>query len=508
MTRTRTRAPQEVRYAKKTSLHTRLRGGSGHNIRRLIPRPSTGAWSDEIAAASRTANTGLISILGYLSFTLLLYAYGPATFTRHAVAETIALALTYMAMFTLGYLSVSKKADVAWTANRRPATELQTIKAIILVGTVVALVKLSVYTSIETWSIAHVLDGLEASLRDPGTTYFNSLEGDHASGPIIWLIVLLSPISWSAFAVSVAYFGRLNLKFRILIIVLFLAECLRWVLEGRNKGPFDLVIIVAVIVWVRVCQGRIKKEKAATRSHLSGVFVTACVLGAIALFTRAIASRTDNFRAVHVTNSGPLLDWIPSWLQPTFIALTMYLGQGYHALSYVPQVEWTPTFGVGHSLFLSLRLDAYFGFDIVLQTYQAKLSVFGIDPNVNWHSLYVWLANDVHWLGVIPLMFVLGRFCARALLRAVFNDSASDYAMVALVGISLAYLPANAQVFQEPTTFVAFWGLLIYQAVSDRRSLVPGRTDGRQSRWQGARVGCNRSRGSARTAPPRRWHKL
>lgn len=442
-----------------------------HQINESVEAVRTASSNQSLSrfqtAAPRIARHGLFVLLAYLLVTLGLYAYGPASFTRHAVAQTVALVLVYMALFAAGYLSVTQRPDAVRSTRGRPGTSLRLAKVIVLIGLLVALLKLTVYTSLETLSVGRLLDGLALSLQDPGAAYYNSFEDAQTSGPLIWALVLLSPVSWSAFAISVAFFRRLDTGFRLIVLVLFFAEAARWLLNGQNKGVFDLVIIIAIVLWIKTSQRQLvgaKSKRSGRRGRLPRtLFILACSLGAMALFTRAIMSRTDNLNAVSVVDPGPLMGLVPAWLQPTLIAITGYLGQGYHALSYIPQVQWDPAFGVGHSLFLSVRLDQYFGTNVVDRMYQSKLLVYGIDPSANWHSFYVWIANDVHWLGVIPIMYLLGRFTARVVLRALLNDSASNYALMSLVGIMLVYIPANAQIFQEPTTFMAFWGLVLYQ---------------------------------------------
>lgn len=445
---------------------------SGWGEMRQRPRVSGDAIGTELYAdsmAPRIARRGLFVILGYLLFTLALYAYGPSTFAKHAVGETVVLVLAYMVLFAAGYLFTTQQPGAVHCARGRPATSLRTVQAIILVGLIVAVVNLGVYTSLDSASMDNLLDTFAASLQDPGAAYYDSFAEAQQSGPLIWALVLMSPISWPAFALSVAYFGRLSIRFRSVVLALFVVEAARWILEGKNKGAFDLVIILTVVLWIKSSQRRIEgaalRIKTRTATLVRTLFILTCALGAMTLFTRAISSRTNNLTAVIVAEPGPLLVIVPDWLQPTFVAVSIYLGQGYHALSYLPHLEWNPTYGAGHSLFLSIRLDQYFDSRIVDRMYQSQLPAYGIDPSVNWHSLYVWLANDVHWLGVLPVMFLLGRFTARVVLRALLSDSASNYALLALVAIMMVFVPANAQVFQEPTTFMAFWGLILYQSM-------------------------------------------
>lgn len=413
--------------------------------------------------------------LTYFVITVILYLYGPVPFIRHNVVFTVTLLVIYQLAFASGYLGILKKESLRpRQSSLDRLSALKVAKAIVVIGLMVAVINLYIYTPVQNISVSSIISSVQVSLDNPGETYFDSFENVGISGPFIWGLVLLSPISWSAFAVSVAYFRDFGLIFRVLTVALFLLEASRWVLNGRNKGAFDLVIIIAVVMWVRTAGKRANDEAKRQVPRTQGLLKIAVVAALLALvltvFTNAISSRTNSMSSFTIPEHSVLVSITPLALQPMLIAVTMYLTQGYHALSFVSELDWMPTFGAGHSWFLTSRLESVFGIDIFPNTYQASMAGVGIKPFVNWHSFYVWAANDLHWLGVIPLMFLIGRFSARVVMRALIDPSPARFAMVGMVAILVAYLPANAQVFQEPGTFVAFWGLFIYIHFKDRRS--------------------------------------
>ena len=181
---------------------------------------------------------------------------------------------------------------------------------------------------------------------------------------------------------------------------------------------------------------------------------------AILYFGNAIESRKAFFADYERFDDVFLVKISPDFFKPILINLTDYLAQGYHALSFIAEVEWTPMYGLGYSRVLIDNASNLLNENIFMNTYQQKLGIFGIDPLVKWHSAYSWLANDFHWIGVIFVMFIFGFFTASVWLGCcVYKDKVS-YTLFSFVALSIFYIPANTQVFMQTGTFFAFWCLL------------------------------------------------
>ena len=104
-------------------------------------------------------------------------------------------------------------------------------------------------------------------------------------------------------------------------------------------------------------------------------------------------------------------------------------------------------------MFLMENIQELTGADLFSQSYQARLEQFDWDPLVNWHSFYVWIANDVGPVGVVVVLFLVGYFFYQVSFDAIER--------VGLFAIMFFYLPANNQVLSYPSTFMAFWVLFV-----------------------------------------------
>ena len=108
------------------------------------------------------------------------------------------------------------------------------------------------------------------------------------------------------------------------------------------------------------------------------------------------------------------------------ISVTNYLTQGYYGMSLCLREEWLPTLGVGNSKGLMDLVEAFK--DTYKRTFQWRITKYGWDDNVQWHSMYSWFANDLGFWGTISVMFILG-----ILLSTLYKDyleANNPYAMV------------------------------------------------------------------------------
>ena len=96
------------------------------------------------------------------------------------------------------------------------------------------------------------------------------------------------------------------------------------------------------------------------------------------------------------------------------------------------------------------------GFDVSGETYPARLEKYGIDRNVNWHTMYVWYASDLTFPGVVILMFIIGFYFAQSWLGALRGANPYAIAVFTLFLVMILYVPANNQVLSFTPTAFAF----------------------------------------------------
>jgi hypothetical protein len=153
--------------------------------------------------------------------------------------------------------------------------------------------------------------------------------------------------------------------------------------------------------------------------------------------------------------------------------LSSYLCQGYYALS-LSLTEWLDgnvfcfSYGLGSNWFkINVAESIIPNLDIISKTYQGFLEVkYGIDPEASWHSLYLWLANDVTFIGVPIVVYALAYYCGYFWKSAVNQVRVVDAPITILLLMVFVYSFANNQVFSF--SFIAFWALVIIRLLHIR----------------------------------------
>ena len=158
----------------------------------------------------------------------------------------------------------------------------------------------------------------------------------------------------------------------------------------------------------------------------------------------------DGFAALEMINNTNLKSWYINQLgTPISVALSFiesYLCQGYYALG----------LGLDHGIILpsifgsnwfTIAFAKKFGYDPTIYTYTYILQNQGIDMSINWHSLYLWLANDFTFIGVPLIVFFIGYFFAQTWCDCVRNRNVLAYPIMSLFVIMIFYAFANNQVF-------------------------------------------------------------
>lgn len=433
--------------------------------------PSAEGGLSKISTERVILRQPLLIAQGYLLLTVLLYILGPTAFQKVNLWFVLPLLMGYQIALSLGYNMKIGSARHSLAPDRIAShgAVLRRVRIATLVGLGSATLALFTYTEIASISPVSLWESVQESLSNPSQAYANSFEMEHASGPVYSFLVLLAPISWSATALAIAYFKEIGWFYRLASIGMIALEAIRWIALGRNKGVFDIGLIVATVLFIKYLQRRYQslQVRGPSKSSRRGLMRVAIIgitilIVLLAYFTNAVSTRGSGLQNQAMNGGQFLLGITPTWMHETIVYMTSYLTQGYYALSYAYAVPWQPTFGIGHSYFVMLNVEEIIGGTIFSTTYQARLSEFGIDPFVNWHTMYLWAANDLHWLGVLPLMVAVGWFFALVVEMAVVHRSAISYPLACLMSIFVVYIPANNQVFSTPITFAAFWGLVLY----------------------------------------------
>lgn len=413
----------------------------------------------------------------YLGFIIVLYIFGPFKWpTRNAFLLYLFLFLAQILLFS-GYRSSLNKRN---RPIKAPSTNydkilLKYLKVAISINLLFIILNTIRNTGLSFFSVSTLFEKVIRGLMNPGQQYRERFFLNGYGGPFLtYITVILSPFLWMVLPLSLYYFKNINLFNKILTLVAFLFEAARWISIGTNKGIVDLIIIVCSILLIKILQDKyldahIVKLKPKNR-FIVYVLLFGLIMAGISFFSNTINSRVGGVwgseslavSAAPLNTDALLVRILPDFVKPTMIYVTSYLTQGYYGLSLALTEPFIPMFGIGNSMFLMDNCRSIFGVDFYRYTYQTRLAYLGWDPLVNWHSIYVWLANDVSFFGILPLLYLLGRFFGSICKDAVVNRNPIACVIFCLLLIMFFYFPLNNQILSYPTTFMAFWGLTLY----------------------------------------------
>lgn len=308
------------------------------------------------------------------------------------------------------------------------------------------------------------------AISNPGLAYYNySQSSSFINKIIIWLQVLFAPIFYCIIPFCIYYFEKINIKEKCLFFIIILLELIKWILKGTNKGIFDLVLLLCVFSMLRV----LKKNDFSIKTifHKNKkliIFLMFIIIGVVLYFTYNIATRVDMSNQAQSLGSimnntktkSSIFDLLPSFLYTVILIVSSYLCQGYYGLSLCLNLPFQSTYGVGFSNFLSANFNEILGIDVYSRMYAYRAQSLGWSATVNWHTMYTWFANDISYFGVVILMFFIGFIFAYIWLSFVHEDNPLAVPLLGLFSTLFIYISANNQVFNFPTTFMAFFGLI------------------------------------------------
>ena len=430
----------------------------------------------------RSIGRVMLIIQVYLSLTIVLYVFGPWEWKDDNIYLTAGMLIIFQLALYFGFNSGKKYLQ----ERSRQGFHFKptALKAILLFGLcVTALQCVRTIGSIDpSVIISRVLQGIADA-----SSYYNMNEGGEGSfgGPVVtYLIVLSAPIAWMAIPLSIYHFEKLGCMYRIVAVATILLEVSRWISVGTNKGAIDVLLtIVAVVIIKYASKSRMLakaslKTKSTRKKVAAVIFIIILLFAGVSIFVNNTGSRIDNnWINLEITNGqtqinddSVLMMMCPEPLHPALILVSSYLSQGYYALSLTRLVEWIPTFGAGNSMFIMENIKELFGIDLFQYTYQTRLEMFGWDSLVNWHSFYVWVANDVSLFGIVLVMFAIGYVFFRVACDAILHGDDIAIALFCLFFLMFFYVPANNQIMSYPTSFMAFWVLIVAWQCTGRRS--------------------------------------
>ena len=432
----------------------------------------------------------IILVEVYLVFTILLFLFGPVDFKIHnELLFWLYLSLYQFSLFLGYYVSLRLKKIRSGINSFLSNYQYKNHTYLSLRFFYIALV-LSLASTLIFYKNVMLVDDIfshdffkafVSGLSDPNLSYSSRiarLDG-YEGNKLVNALYFFIAFSRLMFLVMLPFFwGRLSVLLKIISLSLAFLQIFVSYSAGLNKPIFDLffffsssLILVIVFDYIKA-GGILTKEK---------VFFVAC--GVLSFFIFIVSFgyfiyAREGADFSFIVGSSPLgdievkeindINSVPGLLNYILVWISYYLVQGYYGFSLSLGYEFDSVFGFGNSPFLLRQLEFVLGEPLSHLTYQQKISNVW-DGEAQWHSFYAHMANDVHFIGVAFVMFLLGFYLARVWLSAL-DDNIYAKLLIPLIALIFLFIPANNQVFGYLETLSYFLIVNVFWLLSSVQS--------------------------------------
>lgn len=386
--------------------------------------------------------------LTFLVFSEILLLIGPYSYQIY----NYVLLFVYLAILNIAFYYGYKRGVQGYRPSKYEMRS-GTIDFLLIVGFLLTIRRMSSMWAGRGMTVS--LLNLLYALQNSGSVYQESVEIKGSVLSILWL--LLEPIRWAAIPLGVANWKHLKSGIKIVVVATILTEIVAWLGIGTRKGLFDIIIIVFFLSIAKSTNLIITRFKRRKLIFLS----TLVIFLFLGYFTISGASRRG-YEANEISldlitrDIKPIYKDMPDWALYSLCSVESYLCQGYYALSKGLEMGFRPL-TVGGSGWFTIMLMKKIGYDPEPDTYIAALEPLGINRSINWHTMYLWLANDVSFVGVPFLIFIIGFLFARSWQDVVVGENQIAFPFFALMLLMVFYFYANNQVMSFSFVPFVFW---------------------------------------------------
>jgi hypothetical protein len=279
-------------------------------------------------------------------------------------------------------------------------------------------------------------------------------------------ISLLNSLVFLSFPLAVLFWKNLPLSFKFASVVLVLIDVFYWIGIGTNVGILNIFLSIFILNFKN--KNLIKRFKSkkliSTLSFLFlGIYFSSSILDRFYVNhgTTNYLNRSRIVDAVINENSF-ILSITPDFLHNPLIIASNYLTSGYYHLYLAFQLPFDFTYGFGNNYTTLGISDKILNIDILSLTYVGKLKKFGVDPFMQWHTAYLWYANDFYFLGVSIVMFIHGFLLGKFWISVLLKNNIFGVGLFLLFFYQGIYLIANNHILSFSFYSVIFFIILFY----------------------------------------------
>ena len=384
-----------------------------------------------------SANITNVTIV-YVAISYLVFIFGPLTFTHRGNMWVLFYLVFYLIGLKCGQM-VGERIDIS-SYKISLLYDYRHFKLLTIAGIFLGIV-LS-FADMNSVFSGNTIESIIRGLVNPAIGYADHL----GMGRNVWLSrlrIYTGPLTILAVTTCVYKLKETSIIEKWLLLIYVITEASSTIMIGVNFGLFRVFILIAIpfLLSKEISLKRLKQKEA-----LLLIAPLLVVLSFIVFyFFHSILSRMgwtsiqQSFLGVRIDRNH-LLMRLPFLFSGPILFFSFYLSHGFEGFAIAQGVDFQTTFGFGAGRSL-LSIPYMFGVDLFPRTYMYRIQDQW-DPFVTWHTSFTWIANDIHFVGVIPYLFVIS-----FLFTVIFREAKKgDFLAVSIIPfyvIMYLFLPLN-----------------------------------------------------------------
>ncbi|MGN5955381.1 O-antigen polymerase [Sphingobacterium lactis] len=313
--------------------------------------------------------------------------------------------------------------------------------------------------------IGEMINFLLIGIASPQLGYQMSIDPSRGF-TIPWSIyAVISVVNQLFFIIGFIYWKYSNLSKKIIFIIFLAIEFFFWFGRGTNFGVINLIVTFLLVMFVN---NSIKKIKLTQKIKRTVVIVLLGIAG-LGVFTYNLVERGGggevnsselSLGRSEIDENNSFLNSLPKSLVPTYLFTVYYVSQGYYHTCLAFDLDFHFTYFLGNNP-ETINIGNIMGMEVDKETYVYRLNQKGIDPKINWHSIYTWLASDFSFFGVPFIFFIMGAMLGHSWVSSIKHQDFISKIIFVITGNILIFSFANnnyfGSIFYSGTIVIIYW---------------------------------------------------
>jgi hypothetical protein len=318
----------------------------------------------------------------------------------------------------------------------------QIIKFVFIFYIVTLLIRYGFILKVNPFNFKELFAVISVGVVEPALGYQRT-HNEQLVQYIPWTIFFITSIFNQLFYFfGIVLWKKLSKSYKVLFVVLFLLEILIWYGRGTNFGITVLILLLFFNLLFFQKNRKIKR-------------IALIVFPILSTFSFAslMESRRDgyeiqsldefDFTSKGIDKDSFVFDVLPPESVETYMYVLSYFTQGYYHTLIAMDMDFEFTYFFGNNPNLILFGEIVLGEEINKKTYVYRMRSYGVDPEINWHSAYTWIASDTTFF-LMPFLFMfIGYIYGMSWKLSVLYNDLHSKVIFLVISIFLIFLFAN-----------------------------------------------------------------